>query len=224
MTQENRHINHDFEQAIHTLRSEVIAMGKIARLNLGRAMQGLRDRNADLCKMAIADDTEADEAELRIDALGMEILVRFHPFASDLRLVISSMKIATNLERISDHAVNIAKRAKKILARPVLDDVNMLDPLHTMATILMEQAMVSFIDRSATLGKSLAAKDEELDQAEKRLVATLSPNLEQGGDRAEVYMHLIFIARSLERIGDLAVNIGEDAVFLASAKDIRHMS
>lgn len=223
MNQKNRHINHDFEQAIHTLRNEVIAMGGIARVNLDRAMQGLRDRNADLCKMAIADDTEADEAERRIDALGMEILVRFHPFASDLRLVISSMKISTNLERISDHAVNIAKRAKKILAHPALEEVCMLEPLQAMATGLMERSLVSFMDRSAALGASLMVDDEALDRAEKQLVATLSSNLEQGGDRAEVYLHIIFIARSLERIGDLAVNIGEDAVFLAAAKDIRHL-
>lgn len=198
-------------------------MGSIARLNLDRAIQGLLSRDADLCKMAIADDTEADEAERRIDALGMEILVRFHPFASDLRLMVSSMKIATNLERISDHAVNIAKRAKKILVHPELDEVRMLEPLHAMAAGLLERALVSFVDRSASLGESLTADDEELDRQEKRLVATFSSRLEEGGGRAEVYLHLIFVARSLERVGDLAVNIGEDAVFLASAQDIRHM-
>jgi phosphate transport system ATP-binding protein len=223
MKQENRHINHDFEQAIHKLREEVIAMGRIARLNLDRAMQGLRDRDADLCELAIASDTEADDAECRIDAMGMEILVRFHPFASDLRMVISSMKIVTNLERISDHAVNIAKRAKKILAYLELNETQVLDPLHRIALGLLDRALISYVDRSATLGQSLTAEDEKLDRAEKHLIATLNFSLEQGGDRAEVCMHLIFIARSLERIGDLAVNIGEDAVFLASAKDIRHL-
>ena len=223
MKQENRHINQDFEHAIVRLRKEVIAMGGIARLNLDRAMQGLRDRDADLCKIAIADDTEADEAERRIDALGMEILVRFHPVASDLRLVISSMKIASNLERISDHAVNIAKRAKKVLAHAEIEEVGMLEPLHGMATGLLELALVSFVDRSVVLGESLTDEDDQLDQAEKRLVSRFSSYLEHGGDRAEVFLHLIFIARSLERIGDLAVNIGEDAVFLASAKDIRHL-
>lgn len=198
-------------------------MGGIARLNLDRAMQGLRERDADLCKIAIADDTEVDEAERSIDALGLEILARFHPFASDLRLVISSMKIASNLERISDHAVNIAKRAKKIVAHPQIEEATLLEPLYGMATGLLERALASFIDRSASLGESLPLEDDQLDKAEKRLVSTFSSYLEQGGDRAEDYLHLIFIARSLERIGDLAVNIGEDAVFLASAKDIRHL-
>src|SRR5690606_35832550 len=107
----------------------------------------------------------------------------------------------------------------KVLIQPALEEVSMLEPLHAMATGLLERSLTSFIDRSAELGQSLTIEDDQLDRAEKQLVATLSSNLELGGDRAEVYLHLIFIARSLERIGDLAVNIGEDAVFFASAKD-----
>lgn len=200
-----------------------MVMGGIARLNLDRAMQGLRERDVDLCKIAIADDAEVDEAEQRIDAMGLEILARFHPVASDLRLVLSSMKIASNLERISDHAVNMAKRAKKVVAQPEMNEVALLEPLYGLATGLLERALASFSGRSAALGESLPLEDEALDRAEKRVVATFSSSLEQGGDQAEVYLHLIFMARSLERIGDLAVNIGEDAVFLASAKDIRHL-
>lgn len=223
MNQESRHILRDFDLAIRKLRDEVIAMGGIARLNLERAMQGLTTRDLDLCRMVIADDTDVDEAERRIDSLGMDILIRFHPVASDLRLVISSMKIASNLERISDHAVNIAKRAKKIINHPEFSEVHMLEPLHGMAAGQLENAMISFTDRSATIGASLPAQDKELDRAEKRLASEFSGRLEEGGDRAEDYLHLIFVARSLERVGDLAVNIGEDAVFLDSAQDIRHM-
>lgn len=223
MNDKNRHISQEFEQRIIRLREEVRVMGGMARLNLDRAMEGLRDRDVDLCKIAIADDTEIDEAERRIDALGLEILSRFHPVASDLRLVLSSMKIASNLERISDHAVNMAKRAKKIVAHPEIQEAALLEPLYNLATGLLERALASFLDRSAALGESLPLEDDQLDKAEKRVVATFSSFLEQGGDQAEVYLHLIFMARSLERIGDLAVNIGEDAVFLASAKDIRHL-
>jgi phosphate transport system protein len=159
---------------------------------------------------------------MRIDRAGMDLLIRFHPVASDLRLVITSMKVAANLERVSDHAVSIAKRARKMLSQPELPEVNLVEPLYALADQQLRDSMSAFTDRNAELGESLQLRDKELDRMHKRLVATFSARLEEGGGRAEDFLHLIFVARSLERIGDLAQNIGEDAVFLDSARDIRH--
>jgi phosphate transport system protein len=152
----------------------------------------------------------------------METLVRFHPVASDLRQVITSMKVAANLERISDHAVNIAKRARKMLSRPECPEVPFIEPLYALADQQVRDALSAYTDRNSELGQSLQLRDKELDRMHKRLIATFSARLEEGGAGTEDFLHLIFVARSLERIGDLAVNIGEDAVFLDSARDIRH--
>lgn len=222
MHPESPHIIREFDQAISVIRGEVIAMAGQARLNLERAMQGLLSRDIEKCRAVIADDSEVDDAELRIDRLGMDTLVRFHPVASDLRLVITSMKVAANLERISDHAVNIAKRVRKMLGRPELAETQLLEPLYALADQQLRDAMSAFTDRNAELGASLQFRDKELDKMHKRLVATFTSRLEEGGGRAEDFLHLVFVARSLERIGDLAQNIGEDAVFLDSARDIRH--
>ncbi len=222
MHSDTPHILREFDQAFAALRNEVISMAGQARLNLERAMQGLLGRDLERCKAAIADDDEVDEAEVRIDRIGMETLVRFHPVASDLRQVITSMKVAANLERVSDHATNIAKRARKMLARPECTEVTFLEPLYTLADQLLRDSLSAYTDRNAELGQSLQLKDKELDKMHKRVVATFSARLEEGGDRAEDFLHLIFVARSLERIGDLAKNIGEDAVFLDSARDIRY--
>lgn len=222
MHSDTPHILREFDQAFAALRNEVISMASQARLNLERAMQGLLNRDLERCKAAIADDDEVDEAELRIDRIGMETLVRFHPVASDLRQVITSMKVAANLERVSDHATNIAKRARKMLARPECPEVSFLEPLYALADQQMRDALSAYTDRNAELGQSLQLKDKELDKMHKRLVATFSARLEEGGDRAEDFLHLIFVARSLERIGDLAKNIGEDAVYLDQNRDIRY--
>jgi phosphate transport system protein len=120
------HILRDFDQAIATLRGEVLDMAAKARHNLERAIRALLERNPELANAVIADDDEVDEHERHIDHLGMDILVRFRPVATDLRLVVSSMKISMNLERISDHATNIAKRAKKISAAQALPDVTLI--------------------------------------------------------------------------------------------------
>jgi phosphate transport system protein len=132
------------------------------------------------------------------------------------------MKVAANLEPISDHAVSIAKRARKMLARPEFGETNLMEPLYELADQQVKDALSAYADRDAELGQSLQLRDKELDKMHKRLIATFSARLEEGGDRAEDFLHLIFVARSLERIGDLAVNIGEDAVFLDSARDIRY--
>lgn len=222
MHSDTPHILREFDQAFATLRNEVISMASQARLNLERAMQGLLNRDLERCKAAIADDDEVDEAELRIDRIGMETLMRFHPVASDLRQVITSMKVAANLERVSDHATNIAKRARKMLARPECPEVTYIEPLYALADQQVRDALSAYTDRNAELGQSLQMRDKELDKMHKRVVATFAARLEEGGSSAEDFLHLIFVARSLERIGDLAKNIGEDAVFLDSARDIRH--
>jgi phosphate transport system protein len=222
MHPESPHIIREFDDAIRYLRSEVIAMAGQSRLNLERAVQGLLERDIDRCKAVIADDDDVDDLQLKIDSTGMDILVRFHPVASDLRLVISSMKIASNLERISDHAVNIAKRTKKMLRRSGLAEVKLMEPVYGIADKILRDAVAAYTDRNSSLGASLLERDKELDRLHKGAVTTLSAQLEDGGERAEDLLHLIFVARSLERVGDLAVNIGEDAVFLGSAQDIRH--
>lgn len=216
-----QHILKDFDHAISTLRGEVLTMAGLARLNLERAMQALFERNLELANAVIADDNEVDEYERRIDQLGMDVLVRFHPVATDLRLVVTAMKISMNLERISDHAVNIAKRARKICGGAVLPDVNLIEPLYTLADHLLRDAISAFSDRNAALGESLHARDKELDRLHRDVTAVFGSRIEESG-RSEEYLHLILIVRSLERVGDMAANIGENAVFLDMAKDIRH--
>jgi phosphate transport system protein len=222
MHPESPHIIREFDEAIRYLRREVIGMAGQTRLNLERAIQGLLERDVDRCKAVVADDSDVDDLQRTIDSTGMDILVRFHPVASDLRLVISSMKIAANLERISDHAVNIAKRAKKMIRRSELTETKLIEPVYGIADKILRDAVAAYTDRNSSLGASLLGRDKELDRLHKNVISTLSGLLEEGGERAEDLLHLIFVARSLERVGDLAVNIGEDAVFLGSAQDIRH--
>ena len=219
---QNSHILRDFDHAITALRNEVMTMGAKARHNLEGAVRALLERDVELANTVIVDDDEVDEAERKIDQLGMDILVRFHPVATDLRLVVSSMKISMNLERISDHATNIAKRALKLSACQDLPDVTLIEPLYTLADHLLRDAISAYTDRNAALGASLHARDKELDRMHHAATATFGSRIEQSNGRSQDYVHLILVTRSLERVGDLATNIGEDAVFLDVARDLRH--
>jgi phosphate transport system protein len=222
MESKSPHIIREFDEAFNSLGNTVSVMAGQTRLNLERAVSGLMTRDLDLCRAVIADDDDVDEAERKIDAAGLDILVRFHPVATDLRKVISSMKVAAALERISDHAVNISKRAKKMLQKQEVPETQLIEPVYTIADGILKDAFLAYTDRNGSLGASLRERDLELDRAHKRVIGTLSERIEQGGDTTEAYLHLIFVVRSLERVGDLAVNIGEDAVFLDRAEDIRY--
>jgi len=218
------HIFQEFDNSMNALKSNVLLMASLTRQNLERSMQALLNRDIDLARTVIGDDSEVDELEVRIDHLGMDILVRFHPVASDMRQVIVSIKMAHNLERISDHAVNIAKRAKKLckVADPM--EASIVEPLYSMAEKLLRDSLLSYTDGNTDLAESLKTGDSDLDKAHKEVLELLSSRLETAGSQAENLLHLIFVARSLERIGDLAVNIGEDSVFMKEARDIRHES
>lgn len=218
------HILQDFDHAISALRGEVLSMAGKTRHNLERAIQALMERNVELANAVIADDDEVDEHERHIDRLGMEILVRFHPMATDLRMVVSSMKISMNLERISDHATSIAKRARKMSASQELQDTTLIEPLYTLADHLLRDAITAYSEHDIALGAGLHARDKELDRLYKAATATFGNRIEQSTGQSQDYLHLILVTRSLERVGDLAVNIGEDAVFLESAHDLRHAS
>lgn len=216
------HIFREFDKGMEALKADVLLMANLTRQNLERAMRSLLERDIDLARSVIADDVDVDDLECKIDQAGMDILVRFHPMASDLRLVITSMKMAHNLERISDHAVNIAKRSKKICKASPMEEVSSTEPLYSLADKQLRDAVMAYTDANSELGESLKLRDKELDRLHKQMIASLSGRLESAEGRSENLLHLIFVARSIERIGDLAVNIGEDAVFLGEARDIRH--
>lgn len=219
--QQPDHILSTFTQALERLREGVITMSSHARKNLANAMRGLLERDGDLCNQTIADDQDVNQLEKSVDKLGLDILFRFHPLAHDLRQVMGTMRIANNLERISDQASSIAKRARKINALPELAEVNLLQPVYELAARLLESSINAFISGDIEAAAGIPAKDKELDAAEKQLQASLVELMEARSGSLEVYLHLIFIGRFLERVGDHAKNIAEDVIFIERAEDIR---
>lgn len=213
----------DYEAALKQAKSSVLTMASISAENLRNAVTGLLDRNEDLCNDAIAEDEEVNAFERSIDKEGMEILIRFNPVATDLRSVIASMKISTNLERIADQAENIARRARKIIKKGEMAEVNLIEPVYALASELLSDAVRSFAESNVELALGLHDRDLELDKLHKKTLKMLTKAMESDVENLRTYLHLIFIVRCLERVGDHAVNIGEDAIYMASASDIRHV-
>jgi len=217
------HILGSFESALRDARNNVLRMASIAEQNLEHAVRGLLSRNTELCNDAIAEDDEVNQLERRIDADSFEILMRFNPVAGDLREIIAGMKVANNLERISDEAQSIARRARKVLKHPEINEVVLIEPVYEKALGLFRDAMKSYAEGNTELALSLYARDRDLDEAHSNVIRELSKRMDRESGQIKQVLHLIFMVRSLERVGDHAVNIGEDAVFLTNAEDIRHL-
>ena len=217
------HMLGNFENALREARNSVLRMASISEQNIENAVRGLLTRNVELCNEAIAEDDEVNNLERKIDAESFEILMRYNPVASDLREVIAGMKVANNLERISDEAQNIARRARKILKHSEIKEVFLVEPLYERALNLLKDAMKSYAEGDTDLALSLYDRDRELDKAESEVIRELTRKIDQGNAEVKPFLHLVFVVRSLERIGDHAVNIGEDGIFVESAADIRHM-
>lgn len=217
------HILGSFEQALREARNHVMRMASIAEQNLEHAVRGLLTRNAEHCNEAIAEEEEVNQLERRIDADSFEILMRYNPVASDLREIIAGMKVASNLERISDEARNIARRARKLLKHPEIPEAHLIEPVYEQAASILRDAMRAYAEGNTELAISLYARDKELDSAHREVIRELSKRMDRDADQVKQFLHLVFMVRSLERVGDLAVNIGEDAVFLINAEDIRHL-
>jgi phosphate transport system protein len=218
----SRHILQDFDAALHSLRADVLMMASLTDRNLQNAMACLLDGNAELCAVAVADELEIDELEKKIDNDGVEILLRFQPVASDLRHVISTMKVSANLERIADQAVRVAQRARKLAMPSATEDAHALGPMFVEATNLFRDSVRAFADEDVTLALSIKDRDREIDQINHDIADDLTEKMPVHPERITDYVNLIFIARHLERVGDHAKNIGEEAVYAAEAEDIRH--
>lgn len=218
----SKHILTRFEDSLKSLRDEVLMMASLAERGLIRAGEGLFGRDADACNSVIADDAEIDALEKHIDESGVEIMMRFHPMAKDLREIVSAMKVSSNLERVADQAVSIARRARRLNQHPQLPETAALETTFRTALDMFRSSVRSFADRDEAVARGLKQRDRELDAMHHRAIGDLTVRM--GGDsaRVESYLDLIFIARFIERIGDHATNIAEDAVFASSAEDIRH--
>jgi len=220
---ELKHTLGNFEESLRNIRKSVLTMASITQKNLGNAITGLLERKEDFCNEAIADDDEVNLLEKSIDQGGMEILMRFNPVATDLRMVLAAMKISTNLERISDQAENIARRARKILKKPAVSDVNLIGPIYEAACGLLQDSIKAFAEDDPKLAIGLFDRDRELDKLHRKAVKRLTQAMEEDSTSIRTNLHLIFIVRCLERVGDHAVNIGEEAIYIHHGTDIRHV-
>ena len=186
------------------------------------AFEALLNRNGELCDYVIADDEQIDILEKQVDQDGVTLLIRFHPVASDMRQVVSAMKVSANLERVGDRSVTIARRAKRLNTRSPVPEAALLEEPFRLALAIFRDSIRAFADGDFELARTLKTRDKQLDRLTTELDEKLVTRATADPERLPSYLDLIFVSRAIERVGDHAINIAEDAFWRDQATDIRH--
>ncbi|HTR97251.1 MAG TPA: phosphate signaling complex protein PhoU [Candidatus Acidoferrales bacterium] len=211
-----------FEQQIDELKQQLLHMSGLAERIIRKAVEALQRRDAPLAEEVFRDDKAIDRLEIEIEERCIELLALQQPLAGDLRLVTSALKISNDLERVGDHAVNIAGCAKTLIALPAVRPLSDLGSLVDGATGMLREALDAFVRRDADSARRLVRRDDEVDALNRHLFGELLARMVRNPAEIEASMAYVLVGRNLERIADLATNVAEEVVFIAEARVIKH--
>lgn len=207
---------------LYVLRDKILLLGGATEAAVQRAMQSLTERNSELARRVLEEDKEINRMELDIDRMCIEILALQQPAAHDLRFVISVAKITPILERIADHATNIAEAAVILNDQPQLKEYVEFPMMARTAAEMLHSALDAFTSEDAQLSREVIKRDREIDQAYRRVFAELLEMMIEDPATTASAAHLLFVAKHLERIGDYVKDICELNVYLREAVFIKH--
>ena len=197
-------------------------MGALVAHSIQRSVLSLVEKNEDYAHQVIRDESRVDQMEIQIDEKVTSLIVREQPVARDMRLVVSAIKISTDLERMGDLAVHIAERSLSLMTQPALPETVNFGEIANLVESMVLGSLDSFVKRDPQNARTILETDDAVDKARKAIQHQLTDLMQR--DTATIYRALdyLIIARSLERIADHATNIAEDVIFLAQGVDVRH--
>lgn len=204
------------------LKKMLFEMASSVEEMIAKSIKALEENNMILAEDVIKSDEKVNEMEIEIDNQCIRILALLHPEAEDLRTVTMIMKINNDLERIGDHAVNIAQMALYLADKPPVKPLIDIPKMAEKAIEMLQESLDSFVNKDAELAVQVCKKDDEVDALEPQIVRELVTYMISDPRTIDRALTLILIARGLERVADLATNIAEDAYYMASGKILKH--
>jgi phosphate transport system protein len=211
-----------FQDELDSLKSELVGMAGLAEEVVDLAVQALLERDLAKAHEVIERDNAIDSAELRIDETAVRLLALQQPMARDLRLITIAMKIGNDLERVGDHAVNIAQMVKYLVEAPLFPVVPEIEEMTRVATDMLADALNAFVRNDAALARSILKRDDRVDELHESNFRILLTHMMEDPRKITAGMDLLLISGNLERIADLATNISEEVVFLVEGRTIKH--
>jgi phosphate transport system protein len=218
MPQDQRHFVEELDQ----LKQRLLTMGGLAEERVRAAVQGLLSRDDQLIDEVISGDRPINEFQLEIDDRCFKLLALYQPMAVDLRVIVSTVKINADLERVGDLAVNIAEATKRYIKHPPVKPLIDLPRMSDLAQEMLRDALDAFVLQDVNAAGQVLEQDDLLDGLKDQVFRDLLSYMLGDTKTIEPAIDLILISRHLERIGDHATNIAEDVIFISAARDVRH--
>ena len=211
-----------FQRDLEALKEQLLKMGGRAEAIVLKAVEALRRRDSLLAGEVFADDKVIDQLEIDIDARCVSLLALQQPLASDLRFITAALKISNDLERVGDHAVNIAGGAMKLAEQPELKPLVDIPRMASLAGGMLHEALDAFVRGDAETARRICRRDDAVDDLNRQVFRELLSYMMEDPATIGRAMELILVARNLERVADLATNVAEEVVFIAEARVIKH--
>lgn len=207
---------------LQLLRDKLLLLGGATENALHRAVKSLTERDSALAEQVVKDDELINQMELEIDRFSIEILALQQPAAHDLRFVISIAKITPILERIADHAGNIAEAAIILNDEPQIKPLPDLPLMAEIAGEMLKKSLDAFTSEDSAASREIIKQDKRIDESYKRVFGELLRMMIENPITTTSAAHLLFVAKHLERIGDYIKDICELNVYLREAAFIKH--
>jgi phosphate transport system protein len=212
-----------FHDQLDELKQRLLTMSERAESLVDLAVEALLTRDAGKAEAVLLGDKEVDKLEVEVEAMAVELLALQQPMAKDLRFIISAIKASADLERVGDHAVNIAQSALRIIAtKGNITPEAAIEEMARRARQMLGQAIDAFVRADGGLGRAVCLMDDEVDKLNDGLFRIVVTHILEDPKTISTALELLLVSRNLERVADLSTNIGEDAVYLAEGKQIKH--
>ncbi|HZG41944.1 MAG TPA: phosphate signaling complex protein PhoU [Longimicrobium sp.] len=211
-----------FHEELAKLKNQLLDMSGLAEDLVTRSLQALRDRDGELAQEVIRRDNDLDSMEVAVDDACIHLLALQQPMARDLRLITMAMKISNDLERVGDHAVNIAEAVRHLAEQPIYLEFPEIEEMGRLATEMLSDSLDTFVRADAAGAREVCRRDDRVDALHNSLFRILLTHMMEDPRRIGASMSLFLVSRNLERIADLATNIAEDVVFLVEGRSIKH--
>ncbi|HQR04548.1 MAG: phosphate signaling complex protein PhoU [Proteobacteria bacterium] len=220
------HFSKQFDTELDELRSRVMEMGGLVEIQIRRAIDAFFSGDLDRIEEVIDDDHRINGLEVSIDDDCAHIIARRQPAASDLRLVMAVSRIVTDLERIGDEAAKIARMAREVYRRdrlvmPRLTDVRKVGEI---AAAMLRDVLNAFVRLDAVEAARIVREDLTLDDNFRSILRQLITYMMEDPRTISTALDIVFIAKSIERIGDHATNVAESVIYVVKGKDVRHIA
>ncbi|MDA1081583.1 MAG: phosphate signaling complex protein PhoU [Gemmatimonadetes bacterium] len=212
-----------FHEKLDALKKGLVALSQRAEEVLTLSMDALRAGDVTKAKTVIEADREVDRLEVELEADAIALLALQQPMARDLRFIVSAIKITSDLERVGDHAVNIAGSTIRMSALGSrLAVPPQISEMSRLASAMLSDALDAVVRIDGALGREVCRRDDAVDSLHETLFRSLLTHMMEEPRTISYALELLLIGRNLERVADLATNIAEDAVYLAEGVTIKH--